>query len=161
MAQIQFKEVQKVTSIWMWALALFAPVLFTIILIYQLVTDELVGNNPISNVALVFVIFGFGVAAVLFLTRIKLTTIIDTDKISYGFNFPSSNLNHINVSDIKECYLVRYNFVGFGYHISKKYGVVYNISGRNGIQIVKNSGEKILIGTQKWDELKAHFEKKI
>ena len=160
MAELQFKEVQKVTSPWMWALALFAPVLFTVILIYQLITGILVGNNPMSNTGLAFVTLGFTVTAILFLTRIKLTTILDTDKISYGFNFPTADLNQIKIADIKECYLITYKFVGFGYHLSRKYGMVYNISGSTGIQIIKHSGEKVLIGTQKWDELKTHFEKK-
>ncbi|MCC6369667.1 MAG: hypothetical protein IT236_01540 [Bacteroidia bacterium] len=158
MAQVQFIEVQKVTSWWGIALALFSPALFTLILIYQMSTGILVGDNPASNGMLMGMIVGFGVPAVLLITRLKLTTIIDSEKISYGFNFPTARLNEIKITDIKECYLTVYGFVGLGYHLSRKYGTVYNISGRKGIQIVKHSGEKILIGSQKWDELKAMFE---
>lgn len=160
MAEVQFKEVQKIKSPFIWIVVLFAPVLFTVILIYQLSTGRMVGDNPVSNPALVGMIIGFGLSALLALTRLKLTTIIDSEEIHYGFNFPTAQLNTIKISDIKECYLTVYSFTGFGYRLSRKYGTVYNLGGRKGIQIIKHNGEKILIGSQQWDELQNYFGKK-
>lgn len=161
MEALEFKEVQKANSPLIILLAAFPAVLILTVLIYQFVTGDLVGNNPASNLALSVMFIFFGITAWVIIARLKLVTHIDSEKIGYGFNFPTKDLNYVLKSDIKACHLINYRFSGFGYHLTKQYGIVYNISGNQGIQIVKQSGEKLLIGTQKGEELKQWLEKKV
>ena len=52
-----------------------------------------------------------------------------------------------------------YGFIGgYGIRLWTKYGTVYNTSGKIGLAITLNNGDKFLIGTQKSDELKLFLE---
>src|SRR5690349_9993672 len=133
MAKILFQEVQYFRQSPLWGLLLFLPpTAFTIILIYQLVTGEKVGDRPMSNVSLAVLSVVLFVIITWAYKTVKLTTIIDEEKIAYGWNMPTGELNEIKLSEIKEWSLIKYSFVGYGYHISVKYGSVHNLSGNKG-----------------------------
>jgi hypothetical protein len=149
-----FEEEQRTRKNWVWLLCLLAPALMLILLIYQLVTGKMVGDKPVSNLALTILSILYLVPAIWVLSVVKFRTLIDEEKISYGWNIPTNELNEIRLSDIKEWHVIRYRFVGYGYRLSRLYGTVYNVSGDNGLQVTKNNGEKILIGTVRPEELK-------
>lgn len=160
MSTILFKEVQYFRQNPVWVLLLVVPVgVMSAILIYQLVTGQIVGDLPVSNMALMLLIALVIVPALLAIFRIKLTTIIDEEKISYGWNMPTPELNVIRLTDIKEWSVIKYDFVGYGYRSSEKYGTVHNLSGNRGIFILTKDGEKILIGTHRLRDLRAVMEK--
>ena len=154
MASVTFREEQKANSPLIWLISFFIPALLLFILVYQMASGRPLGNHPLPDFVLMIIFFVLVLIAFLIITRLKLLTIIDEEKISYGFNFPTSDLNSVKLSDIKEISLVEYRFGGFGYHITKKYGIVYNMKGNKGIQIVLHSGEKLLLGTETGQELK-------
>ena len=160
MSPIQFQEVQKLKSPWIWILSFSAPVSMTCILIYQLATGVPVGNHPLSNTALLFLILFISVPVFILLNRLKFTIIINEEKVFYGFNFPTPDLHEIVIADISECYLTKNKFNNIGYHISVKNGLMFNLNGKMNLHIIRNSGEKIMLGTNKGEELKAIFEKK-
>jgi hypothetical protein len=158
---ILFKEEQRFSRNLLWVVALFLPVLMLVILIYQLYSGKLVGTYPMSNRSLSILSIIYFIPALLAFRFIKLTTVISEDKIQYGWNIPTSELNEIGISEIKACGLVEYSFVGYGYRISRLYGTVYNVSGNRGLQIIKHNGEKVLIGTGKPEEIKQVIERLI
>lgn len=160
MHKILFKEVQLARQNLLWSFLLVLPiVVFTVALVYQSVTGEMAGDLPMSNRSLaVLIVLILPIVAWAF-TAVKLTTIIDEEKISYGWNLPTAHLNEIRFEEIAQCYVIRYKFVGYGYRISRLYGTVHNLRGNTGLQIVTRSGEKILIGTNKEAELKAAINK--
>jgi len=55
--------------------------------------------------------------------------------------------------NIEKAEVVTYGFVGYGYRLSMKHGTVYNVKGNQGLQIQLKSGRKILIGTQRPEDL--------
>jgi len=56
--------------------------------------------------------------------------------------------------DIEKAEVLDYGFVGgWGIRIGTKYGTVYNVAGKKGLQLILKNGKKIVIGTQKSAEL--------
>lgn len=160
MAAVLFKEVQYFRQNPVWTILLMIPiVVFGSILIYQLATGTGIGDRPWTNTSLAVLATGVLIPSLLALLRIKLTTIIDGEKIRFGWNMPTPELNEIRLSDIKEWSVIKYDFVGYGYRVSEKYGTVHNLSGNRGIFIITKSGEKVLIGTHKLRELRDVMEK--
>jgi hypothetical protein len=155
-----FSEVQNFRHNLLWTLALMVPATVMIgILIYQLSTGELVGDRPMSNLSLGILCFFYVIPITLIIPFVKLVTVIDHEKISYGWNIPTSELNELSIAEIQEWSIIRYRFVGYGYRLSRLYGTVYNVNGDQGLQIVTTSGSKILIGTHHAEQLKAVLER--
>jgi hypothetical protein len=147
------REYQAFNQWWLWSIIITAAIPTFGFLLYQVITGEQIGTKPASNTVLFILtlllpmpmFFGFYFA--------ELSTIIDSTGIEYGWNLPTSDLNFIPWSEIKSIDLIEYKFVGYGYKISRDYGTVYNTKGNKGIQIIKNNGSKILIGTSNADDL--------
>ncbi len=159
MDKVLFREVQYFRNNPVWTILLMIPiVVFGSILVYQLATGTGIGDRPWTNTSLAVLSVGVLVPSLLALLRIKLTTIIDEEKIRFGWNMPTPELNEIRFSDIREWSVIKYDFVGFGYRISEKYGTVHNLSGNRGLFIITRSGEKVLIGTHKLREIKAAMD---
>jgi len=159
MAKILFQETQHFRGNPLWTVLLSLPVLiFMSVLVYQLITGKPVGERPMSNAALVFLSLFVLIPSVWASRRVKLTTIIDEEKIMYGWNMPTNELNEIRLNDIKSWSVIRYGFVGYGYRISRKYGTIHNLSGNKGLQIETLSGEKVLIGTHQAEKLRTIIE---
>jgi hypothetical protein len=154
-----FFETQQFRNHFFWLILLLAPVIYFLsLLIYQIKTGELVGDHPSSNLEIGFLLFSYSLLAYYALNYVKLLTIINKDKIWYGWNLPTDQLNCIEVAEIKSCEIIHYSFVGFGYRLSFKYGVVYNVWGNKGLLIEKKNGKKVLIGTQNSKQLKETIE---
>ena len=151
---ILFKEEQRFSRNALWVTVLFLPVLMLVVLFYQLYSGKLVGDYPMSNLSITLLSIIYFVPAILTFLFVKLTLVVDHEKIMYGWNVPNKDLNEIRFAEISSYSIVEYKFVGYGYRISKVYGTVYNVSGNIGLQIVKNSGERILLGTHRAVELK-------
>jgi hypothetical protein len=148
-----FEETQRLTNWFIWTIVLGILFLFVSILVYQLLTGKPVGNHPAPNAALMVMILVFCLPSILLIRYAKLSTRIDSDEIHYGWNVPTGELNTIRFSEISSCEVITYGFVGYGYRISGKYGMVYNVSGNKGVQLITASGDKILLGTHKATEL--------
>lgn len=149
---VQFKEVQKFSSlIWL----LLAPIAILILygLVKQLVLGEPFGDNPMSNTGLILVGLLVLVIVLLFLF-LRLETNINKERIELKF-FPFTSKT-IQWKDIKSAEVLKYGFVGgWGLRIGTKYGTVYNMSGDKGLALELLNGKKLVIGTQKVDELKS------
>jgi hypothetical protein len=160
MAKILFTEVQGFRNNLLWAAALLIPAIASLsIFAYQVITGDMLSDAPMSNLSLGIFSFGYLTLVAFIFPYVRLTTIIDEEKISYGWNVPTKDLNEIPIADIKEWSIIKYRFVGYGYKISRLYGVVYNVSGNRGLQIITRTGEKILIGTIHIRALKEVIEK--
>lgn len=125
--------------------------------------DE-IKNNPTDlwtslGVGLFTIILMFFVAFVL-----KLVTRIDDQGIHYGFWPFQFKLKTAKWNEIAQCYVREYNpimdYGGWGYRMIsfRKKGAALNVKGNIGIQIVFNDGKKLLIGTQKEQEVKSTLE---
>ncbi|QEC51013.1 hypothetical protein EDD80_101535 [Anseongella ginsenosidimutans] len=150
-----FGEKQQFRQIWLWALLLAAVLPIPGVLIYQLITGQPAGDNPAPVTVLVILMLFVVLPLLLGFYYAKLTMRISREGIFFGWNFPSGALNRIAWPEIRECKIIQYKFVGLGYHVSMRYGTVYNVKGNLGLRIVKKDGTEYLIGTEKPDELQA------
>ena len=147
----EFKEEQKFTQWWVW-LILIGIALIPVYRIYkQNFQGEVSGDKPMSNLGLIaFVIFML-LFLLLFLL-FKLTTEINTKEIKIQF-FPLVN-KVVEWKDVKSAQVLNYGFVGgWGIRLFTKYGTVYNIKGNKGLALELKNGKKLLVGTQKMEEL--------
>ena len=120
------------------------------------------GNNPMSDLALSIV------AGSLFLFCFnllfsKLQTIITEEGIYVRFLPIDFKTRFYAWEDIDEAYVRKYSplreFGGWGARGSWKRGVAYNVSGSIGLQLVLENGRKILIGTNRAEELQEILKK--
>ena len=152
--RILYKEVQYFRNTWIYYLIIGIAVLslaggFIPIIIHGGSPESIVG---IFRVLLVIsgllVLFGFS----------KLETTIDEKTIYYRFPPFVNREQSLGKSDISEIFVRKYRPVweygGWGYRIRPGKGRAINVSGNIGLQIVKNNGKALLIGTKKSEELK-------
>lgn len=160
MVNTLYKEEQRIRQNPLWLVFLISPTLFFWgVLIYQLSSGKQVGDHPISNIPLSIITVIYTACSLWSLFSIKLTTIINDTTLAYGWNIPTADLNKIPLDDIQEMSIIKYRFVGYGYRISRLYGTVYNVGGNRGLQIIRTSGEKILIGTVNERQLEEAIKK--
>jgi hypothetical protein len=147
----KFKETQYFRQWWIW-LFLIALVLFTIYGLYtQLYLGIPFGNNPASDEGFVLIACFIGLF-ILFFATCHLNTEIDERSIRFRF-FPFVN-KEIAWDDVLNCKIINYGFVGgWGIRLWTKYGTVYNVKGKIGLLLELKSGKKMLIGTQRSEEL--------
>ena len=155
--RLNFKETQKFTQWWFWLF--LAPIgLLPIIGIYkQLILGEPFGEHPMSNIGLII----FSLLIFLFLLLfffIRLQTEINKYEVKFKF-FPFIS-KVFKWSEIKNAEVINYGFVGgWGIRFWTKYGTVYNVKGNEGLFIQLNNGKKLVIGTQKEEELRKVIQK--
>jgi hypothetical protein len=155
MQTIHFEEKQKFTQSWIMLL-LTIPIIVTIWgFIQQVIMGIPFGNNPAPDWAF-FLFFAFmGALIGLFLTMNLQTTI---DKFGIGYRFPPfhSKLKTIKWDEVDKVYVRKYKpiaeYGGWGIRFGKN-GKALNTSGNKGMQIELSNGKKLLIGTQRPDEL--------
>ncbi len=140
-----FIESQKVKQAWIIVLMITVTI-FSIINYVQMPAS-------FSSIAPLVIIF----IANLILIALKLNTKINKQGIYFQL-FPFQfKYNEISWNDVLTIEVRKYKpireYGGWGYRFSFKNGKAYNISGNMGLQIVLKNGDKILIGTQKPDEL--------
>lgn len=160
-SKILFKEEQKFTQWWLWLL-LLVPFFFVIYNFFNakkvISVIEENGNDGFvhalseTNIAygsIIPVIILLLVLLLFVLMKLKTTIITEHIKMAY-FPFFSKTWKW---EDIKTANIITYGFVGYGIRISFKHGMVYNVKGNKGLALILKNGKKIVIGTQKPEEL--------
>lgn len=147
----QFTETQRFRQWWLWLIMILSvsPILITWFV------QSSNGKN-ISSLEIVALSVTPVMILLLFATM-NLKTGIDSSGIHYRF-FPLQWKERIILWDeIETVQLRKYRplgeYGGWGLRYSFKYGKAVNVSGDKGLQLVLKNGKKILIGTNKWDEM--------
>ena len=152
----EFKETQKMTQWWLLAILFgtMGVVLWGIVaetISRQLSLAEFVRSTelwlPVLIPGLILIFF--------YLASLK--TKVDSTGISIHY-FPMWR-THFAWDQIESAEIIKYGFVGYGIRFSISHGTVYNARGNKGLQIVKKNGSKILLGTQRPEELKVAVDK--
>lgn len=161
--EVLFSETQKLAHGWMIVLCIILVNGIALLSLFKhlIYNQPLFGTNPINNTETIII------AVLLFtvlLRTVKLETLITEDGISFRFfpvhlNFKKYSWNDLTKSYIREYAPLReYGGWGLRWSILGK-GIAYNISGNKGLQLELITGKKVLIGTQKPEELKKMLEK--
>jgi hypothetical protein len=112
------------------------------------------------------VILGIGVPVVssLLVWITKLETVVRSDGLYVRFFPIHFRSKKLTADDIKEYYTRKYRPIleyggwGIRYSFTGK-GKAYNVSGNKGVQLILTNGKKLLIGSQKPDDLVAAIDK--
>ncbi|HRE74136.1 MAG TPA: hypothetical protein PK637_00305 [Flavobacteriales bacterium] len=155
MEKIEFAERQRFTQIWIWLLLLGINGLIIWGIVQQIGYGLPFGNKPVPNTGLV-VIFILVNLFTFFFIFLSMRTRIDEKGMHVRF-FPFHRKERSFLwTDINRAYIRQYRpiaeYGGWGLRVLGRFGA-YNVSGDTGVQLELKNGGKILIGTQKKDEI--------
>jgi hypothetical protein len=152
---VLFFEEQRMRQKWVWLIVGIVTAIGWAAFIQQIVFGNPVGNRPAPNyvVWLVFILFGIGMPWLMY--SLKLITRVQPSQVVVRFRplltrrFPIEDI----VSCAARTYRPMREFGGWGLRFSPKYGRAYNMHGNRGVQLVLKQGRKILIGSQRPEDL--------
>ncbi|HYI12622.1 MAG TPA: hypothetical protein VEK57_26460 [Thermoanaerobaculia bacterium] len=160
-----FHEEQQFRQRWLWLL--FALVSIPLVLLLgfsvyqQLILGRPVGDHPASNSVLVLIFLSVlvlhsAVIALFWYARLSVT--VTESELRYRF-FPFHlTPRRIPLQDISDARKRHYSalgeYGGWGIRLGLS-GWAYNVSGEDGVQLQLKDGKRILIGSQRSDELEA------
>jgi hypothetical protein len=160
---IIFKEEQRFKNplLWVFASALFLLVtgLFGYGMVQQIVLGHPWGNKPMPDdrlaiIGIIQFIVVAGVFVIFFVAR--LITEVRSDGVYICFVPFHRSFRRIPFETLKTYEACTYRPIrdagGYGIHRGRK-GWAYNVSGNRGVQLELVGGKKILIGSQRTDEL--------
>jgi len=160
MEDIIFREEQKF-ALWLRWLVYLSMGLGAVVSVFALKKD-LSGQSSLEVWEIVLaVVAGIGVpiAITAMFLLLKLETLVRPDGL-YVRYFPFHiHFKRFGPEDLSEYHARRYKpireYGGWGIKCSLRNGKAYNVSGNWGVQLVLSNGKKLLIGSQKADELEA------
>ena len=162
-----FKETQRFNQIWLWILLIIVAISILKTPISAIFSSAGSPTEiPAEGPNLVLVILQFISVIVIFSIFYfsQLKTIIDDDGIKVKFGWLMKNYRMINWDEVDEVFIRKYNplddYGGWGIKHGRK-GKALNVKGNKGLQLFLSSKEKLLIGTQKPQELQAFLEQNI
>jgi hypothetical protein len=151
-----YREVQHFRQLWLWII-LLAISLFSIYgFVKQVIMGEPFGNNPAPDVVMIalLVIFGLGLPILLYV--MNLTTKVRNDGIYVRFYPIHFSFRRIALENIVKYEVLTYSpireYGGWGIRYGTK-GKAYNVSGNRGVQLQFSDGNRLLIGSQKPEQL--------
>ena len=157
-------EVQQFRQVWIWVIVSALSGLVWYAAVMQLLLHRPLGSSPMTDILLVifWFIFGIGLPALLFFSR--LITEVRDDGIYIRF-FPFQRTSHSIAFTKVKLYEVRTyrpfrEYGGHGIRYGSN-GKAYNVSGDRGVQIELLNGERLLIGSQRADELWRAIQAKV
>lgn len=158
---VLFREEQQFRQPWLMAVLIggFALCLVTAFIAFVSISK----SHPLNALAnpAVYVLaseaLAIGLITILFLS-VKMITEVRWDRLVVRA-VPITRLRReIPINEIKECEARTYSpireYGGWGIRYGRG-GKAYNISGNRGVQLVLASGERVLVGSQKADDLAA------
>ena len=158
-----FRETQQFRQPWLWVLLLSISLLeigiFGYGMVQQLVLHQPWGNKPMSDTALAIngsLVILLSVFLLYFFYAMKLMVEVRDDGLHCSF-VPFIR-RKIRFEDLRRCEVRTYNplaeYGGWGIRYGRN-GKAYNVSGNRGVQLELSSGERLLLGSQRPEELAA------
>ena len=119
--------------------------------------DEPWGTNPAPDwvIWLIFLFIGLAIPALLLFA--KLVVIVDDECVRIRwipFAWRTLRLMDIESAETRTYRPLR-EYGGWGVRLSLKNGMAWNASGNRGVQLVHGGGKRLLIGSQRPEELEA------
>lgn len=155
--EILFSETQRFKQWWLWILLIGINGLMIYGVFTQVINGHTFGDKPASNSQLLI-----GAALSLFISIFVLSFRLDTQIKKDGIYvrlFPLQlSFKFFPWNSLLKYYVRKYNAIteygGWGWRLGLfGKGTAYNISGNEGLQLEFTNGKKLLIGTQKPEEL--------
>jgi hypothetical protein len=153
---VLFREVQRFRQLWVWILVFFLMGLSWYSFIQQIVSKIPFGTRPAPDLVVIGMWILFGCVFPIIAFKTGLITEVRGDGIYIRFipfhlKFRTMPFEAIQTYE-ERTYRPLREYGGWGIRVGAG-GKAYNISGNRGVQLVLLSGRKILIGSQKPEEL--------
>lgn len=161
--EILYTERQKFKQWWLWLILLGVNGLFLFGVFKQVIYGEQFGNKPMSNTGLLIATCVTILLTILFV-NFRLDTTIKEDGIYVRF-FPFHlKFKHYTWDTLTKSFVREYSplteYGGWGMRLGVfGKGGAYNISGNKGLQLEFANKKKLLIGTNKPNELTETLKK--
>lgn len=156
--EIIYREEQKFAA-WLRWLVYLSMILAILLSIFALRQEFFKQSSTETHEIILAAIVGIGVpiaVAALFLF-LKLETVVRSDGMYVRFSPFHIRFKRFAPEDLNEYYARQYRPVleygGWGIRYSLRYGKAYNASGNEGVQLIFKDGRKLLIGSQRAEEL--------
>jgi hypothetical protein len=155
--KILFHERQSFRQWWLWTILSLLNTMSLYATIRQLSTGKPIGDNPLSNSGLLFVT-GVVILLTTFIYSLRLETQIGKDGVQVRF-FPFHlTFRHYPWERLSKAYVRRYSALWEygGWGLRDDFfgrGEAFNVSGNYGLQLEFTGGRKLLIGTQRSEEV--------
>ncbi len=155
--EILFEERQRFKQWWLWLILLGINGLFLFGVIKQVLGGQQFGSKPMSDTGLL-IATGLTILLTLLFINFRLDTQIKKDGIYVRF-FPfHKKWKHYTWDSLTKSYIRQYSAIkeygGWGLRIGLLgKGTAYNVSGDKGLQLEFTTNKKILIGTNRVDEI--------
>lgn len=161
--EVLFTESQKFKQWWLWLILLGINGLFLFGLFKQVIGGQQFGDKPMSNVGLIVTTVLTIVLTILFV-NFRLDTTITKDGIYVRFFPLHLKFKHYSWDSLTKSYVRQYSplteYGGWGLRLGLfGKGTAYNVSGDKGLQLEFTDKKKLLIGTNKPDELTETLKK--
>jgi hypothetical protein len=153
----RFSETQKFRQWWLWFIFAGIKGLMGFFIVTQVLFGEPFGDSVVDNAALLIGFLCMLILSLLFFIM-KLETRISDSGIAVRFYPIQLKFRNYRWEDLEEVYLREYSPIaeyggwGIRYSFTGK-GKALNVSGRMGLQLVFKDGKKLLIGTNKPEDL--------
>ncbi len=161
MSKDVFTEKQRFNQKWMMAIIFLFLGINLWGFIQQIIFGEPFGNNPASDGVMILITL-VAVIIMVFLLMLTLRTRVDRHGITYKFSIIHRKERFIKWDSINRAYVRKYKpireYGGWGFRLGRS-GTAYNTSGNMGLQLELADGKKLLLGTQKPEELEVILEK--
>ncbi len=155
-----YREVQHFRQWWVWLIVVAVAGLGWWTLIQQLILGRPLGDDPLPDWGawLVWVLFGIGLPLLLWNTR--LVTEVAPGRLTISF-WPLTRRT-IPLAALQETAVRSYNplreYGGWGVKGWSRRNIAYNVSGDRGVQLLLEDGRRVLIGSQRPEELARSIE---
>jgi hypothetical protein len=160
-----FREVQTFGSTLRWLLVVLMAISFTIfaIALWETITNPKTTNTFVPTL-LSIIAMAIPIAVTILFFILKLETEIRSDGLYVRFYPMHIRYKKFTTDNLQQHYARRYRpileYGGWGIRCSfTGKGKAYNVSGNKGLQLVLTNGKKLLIGSQRPDELVAAIDK--
>jgi hypothetical protein len=150
-----WREVQHFRQWWIWTGVLSVAVFMWVGFVTQIIIGHRYGSKPAPDVILIVFTALFGVGFPVFFFMLRLVTEVYADHLRVGL--APFRRRAIRLRDIASAEAVTYHpladYGGWGVRWAGSRGMAYNVSGNRGVQLVLADGRRILVGSQRAEEL--------
>jgi hypothetical protein len=160
---VHFHEEQRFRQLWLWLIVGFVAIMtggtFVYGMVQQLVLGKPWGDKPMSDSFLLLVgtlefLISLGLIALMF--SLRLVTEVRDDGLYVRFVPFHFSFIHITPEELASREAITYSplwdYGGWGIRYGRN-GKAYNVSGNRGVQLTYRNGKKLLIGSQRPEEL--------
>ncbi len=163
-SEVLFTEEQQFRQKWIRCIAVGIPLLIVMIIALNVFKHQNGSNSDLFISLLAAIIIVLLVGYLLWITTLK--TVIDMEGLTYRFVPFHRSPRHIAWDQVSSAVVRQYRpiveYGGWGLRWGFS-GLAYNVSGNMGLQLVLKNSRRVLIGTQKPNELEQvvqHLQKK-